>query len=142
MKITSRTEYGLRAAVYLAARGATAPLAEIAAAEGIPVAFLERVLARLREASIVATTRGASGGYRLAREPARVAVADVVTALEGPLALVECMQSDRSCVRAEGCASRVVWRRLDEAITQALAGISLADLVSGPAPSSREGAGQ
>lgn len=131
MKITSRTEYGLRAAVYLAARGGAtpAPLGEIAAAEGIPAPFLERVLARLREAGIVATTRGASGGYRLAREPARVAVADVVTALEGPLALVDCLQADGTCARSDGCASRVVWRRLDEAITRALEGLSLADLV-------------
>ena len=132
MKITSRTEYGLRAMVYLAARpgAGPSPLTEIAGAEGIPGPFLERILARLREAGLVRATRGASGGYALARSPDRVAVADVVIALEGPLTLVECMQSDRSCVRAEGCASRVVWRRLDDAITEALEGISLEDLVA------------
>lgn len=132
MKITSRTEYGLRAMVYLAGRSdaGPAPLSEIAAAEGIPAPFLERILARLREAGLVRATRGASGGYGLARSPGRVAVAEVVTALEGPLTLVECMVADRSCVRADGCASRVLWRRLDDAITAALEGISLEDLVA------------
>lgn len=132
MKVTSRTEYGLRAMVYLAGRGGEtpAPLGEIAAAEGIPAPFLERILASLREAGLVRATRGAGGGYRLARSPDGVAVAEVVTALEGPLALVDCMQADRSCVRAAGCASRVFWRRLDDAITGALEGVSLADLVA------------
>lgn len=132
MKITSRTEYGLRAMVYLAGRpqAGPAPLTEIAASEGIPGPFLERILARLREVGLVRATRGASGGYALSRSPVRVAVADIVTALEGPLTLVDCMHTDRSCARAEGCASRVVWRRLDDAITEALEGISLEDLVS------------
>jgi Rrf2 family protein len=132
MKITSRTEYGLRAMVYLAGRteGSPAPLTEIATSEGIPGAFLERILARLREAGLVRATRGASGGYALARPAARVAVADVVVALEGPLTLVDCVNADRSCARADACASRVVWRRLDDAITQALEGLSLDDLVA------------
>jgi Rrf2 family protein len=132
MKITSRTEYGLRAMVYLAGKrdDTPVPLGEIVASESIPGPFLERILARLREAGLVRATRGASGGYALARSPDRVAVADVVTALEGPLTLVECVGADRSCARADGCASRVLWRRLDEAITQALEGLSLADLVA------------
>ncbi|HOT23445.1 MAG TPA: Rrf2 family transcriptional regulator [Thermoleophilia bacterium] len=132
MKITSRTEYGLRAMAYLAARGGRtpAPLGEIAAAEGIPGPFLERILARLRDVDLVKATRGASGGYALARSPDRVAVADIVTALEGPLVLVDCVGTDRACARADGCAARVLWRRLDEAIAHALEGVSLADLVA------------
>jgi Rrf2 family protein len=132
MKITSRTEYGLRAMVYLAGRrgDGPAPLAEIAGREGIPGPFLERILGSLRDAGLVRTTRGARGGYALARSPERVAVADVVIALEGPLTLVDCVRPDRSCVHAEGCASRVLWRRLDDVITETLAGVSLADLAS------------
>jgi len=132
MKITSRTEYGLRAMVFLAARtdDTPVPLVEIAGSEGIPGPFLERILARLREAGLVKATRGASGGYALARPAGRVAVYDVVTALEGPLTFVDCVRSDRACVRADGCASRVLWRRLDDAVQQALEGLSLADLVA------------
>ena len=64
-------------------------------------------------------TRGVSGGYQLARAAADIAVGEVVTALEGPLSLVGCVPDDGACERADSCASRVVWRRLDSAITGA-----------------------
>ena len=130
MRISSRCEYGLRAMVHLAGhdRGRPIPLPAIAAAEGIPAPFLERILAQLREAGLLKTTRGVGGGYRLARPAAEVAVADVVTALEGPLSLVGCLPDDGACERAGSCASRVAWRRLDDAISDALGGITLEDL--------------
>ncbi len=130
MRISSRCEYGLRAMVYLAGHdsGHPVPLPEIAAEENIPAPFLERILAKLREAGLVKATRGVSGGYQLARSAADVAVGDVVTALEGPLSLVGCVPDDGSCARADSCASRIVWRRLDSAISGALNGITLDDL--------------
>jgi Rrf2 family protein len=130
MRISSRCEYGLRAMVYLAGHdsGRPVPLPEIAAGEGIPAPFLERILARLRKAGLVKATRGVSGGYQLARAAGDVAVGEVVTALEGPLSLVGCVPDDRACARADSCASRIVWRRLDSAITGALNGITLEDL--------------
>jgi len=137
MRISSRCEYGLRAAVYLAGRdpGRPVPLSEISAAEGIPAPFLERILARLRDAGLVRATRGASGGYDLALDPGDVSVARVVTALEGPLSLVDCVPDASACDRADSCASRLVWRRLDAAIGDALAGITLADLTKEACPS-------
>ena len=72
-----------------------------------------------------------SGGYQLARPAADVAVGDVVTALEGPLSLVGCVPDDGACARADSCASRIVWRRLDSAISGALNGITLEDLTQG-----------
>jgi Rrf2 family cysteine metabolism transcriptional repressor len=130
MRISSRCEYGLRAMVYLAGHdsGRPVPLPEIAAEESIPAPFLERILARLREAGLVKATRGVSGGYQLAKAAADVAVGDVVTALEGPLSLVGCVPDDGACDRADSCASRIVWRRLDSAISGALNGINLEDL--------------
>jgi len=130
VRISSRCEYGLRAMVHLAGhdRGRPIPLPAIAAAEGIPAPFLERILAQLREAGLLKTTRGVGGGYRLARPAAEVAVDDVVTALEGPLSLVGCLPDDGACERAGSCASRVAWRRLDDAISDALGGITLEDL--------------
>jgi Rrf2 family cysteine metabolism transcriptional repressor len=102
MRISSRCEYGLRAMVFLAAREdrRPVPLPEIAAGEGIPGPFLERILARLRESGLVKATRGVSGG----------------------------------CERAESCASRVVWRRLDSAISGALNSITLEDLTREDVP--------
>jgi Rrf2 family protein len=122
--------------VYLAGRGddRPVPLPEIAAGEGIPAPFLERILARLRESGLVKATRGVSGGYQLGREPGAIAVGDVVTALEGPLSLVGCVPDDGGCERAESCASRVVWRRLDSAITGALNSITLEDLTREAVP--------
>jgi len=116
--------------VYLAAHatGRPVPLSEIAAEEDIPAPFLERILAKLREAGLVKATRGVAGGYQLARESGVILVGDVVTALEGPLSLVGCVPDDGACARAPWCASRVVWRKLDSAITGALNGITLADL--------------
>ena len=110
------------------------PLSEIAAAEAIPAPFLERILARLRESGLVKATRGVSGGYQLARPPAAIAVGDGVSALEGPLSLVGCVPDDGGCARAESCASRVVWRRLDSAISGALNSINLEDLTREAVP--------
>ncbi len=130
MRISSRCEYGLRAMVYLAGRddGRPVPLPEIAGDENIPAPFLERILAKLRENGLVKATRGVSGGYQLALPASGIAVGDVVTALEGPLSLVGCVPDDGACERAESCASRVVWRRLDSAISGALNSITLEDL--------------
>jgi Rrf2 family protein len=130
MRISSRCEYGLRAMVYLAGHdsGHPVPLPEIAAGESIPAPFLERILARLRESGLVKATRGVTGGYQLAQSAADIAVGDVVTALEGPLSLVGCVPDDGGCARADSCASRIVWRRLDSAISGALNGITLEDL--------------
>jgi Rrf2 family cysteine metabolism transcriptional repressor len=136
MRISSRCEYGLRAMVFLAAREdlGPVPLSEIAAGEAIPAPFLERILARLRESGLVKATRGVSGGYELAQAPADIAVGDVVTALEGPLSLVGCVPDDGGCERADSCASRVVWRRLDSAISGALNSITLEDLTREAVP--------
>lgn len=130
MRISSRCEYGVRAMVYLAARDdeQPVPLSTIAASEAIPMAFLERILAGLRNGGLVLTARGVSGGYRLARSAEQISVADVVEALEGPLSLVGCLPDGQGCERAGGCASRQVWRRLDDAISGALGAITLEDL--------------
>jgi Rrf2 family protein len=118
--------------LYLAIRGdeRPVPLSEIAVAEAIPAPFLERIVAGLRAAGLVTATRGAAGGYRLSRPPAQITAADVVTALDGSLALAACVHDDEACGRSGSCLSRRVWTRLDEAIVGALAGLTLQDLVA------------
>jgi Rrf2 family protein len=136
MRISSRCEYGLRAMVFLATQDdeRPVPLPEIAAHEDIPAPFLERILARLRDSGLVRATRGVSGGYQLAVPAADITVGDVVTALEGPLTLVGCLPDDGACARAESCASKVVWRRLETAISGALNGITLDELTREAVP--------
>ena len=138
MHISSRCRYGLRAMLYLALRGdeRPVPLSEIAVAEAIPAPFLERIVAGLRSA-----TRGAAGGYRLSRPPAEITAADVVTALDGSLALAACVHDDEACGRSGSCLSRRVWTRLDEAIVGALAGLTLQDLVAEHTSAVQEGGG-
>ncbi len=130
MRISSRCEYGLRAMIYLARaeHDDPVPLTVIARREDMPTAFLERILARLRAGGLVASTRGASGGYRLSRPAGAISVADIVTAIEGPLSLVGCLPDEGGCARSGSCASQRVWRRLDDAISRALGDISLGEL--------------
>jgi Rrf2 family cysteine metabolism transcriptional repressor len=130
MRITTRSRYGLRALLYLARRPepGPAPLSEIAGAEEIPQAFLERILAQLRDAGLVRTTRGAAGGYELARPPAAISAADVVGILENPRPMVDCLEQPDACERIAVCRARPAWRRLDEAITGALASVTIEDL--------------
>ena len=115
--------------IYLARHGRGTAL-KIAASEGISAAFLERVAARLKSAGLVQATRGAAGGYRLARPAAEISAADIVAALEGPLDLLDCLRDGAACVRSSGCPSRRVWSRLDEAVEAALAGVRLNELAN------------
>jgi Rrf2 family protein len=130
MRITTRSRYGLRALLYLARRpepGPT-PLHEIAAAEEIPAAFLERILAQLRDAGLVRSTRGAAGGYDLGRPAMEISAGDVVKVLENPRPMVDCLEEPETCSRIEICPARPMWRRLDDAVAGALAGVTLAEL--------------
>jgi Rrf2 family protein len=87
VRVTAKVDYALRALVELAAaEGATVKGERISDAQGIPLKFLENILAELRRAGMVGSQRGADGGYRLVRDPDTVFVADVIRAVEGPLA--------------------------------------------------------
>jgi Rrf2 family protein len=127
--------------VQLGRRYGTGPasLAEIAAAEDLPRAYLEQLVMSLRDAGLVTSTRGAHGGYELAREPAAVRMGEVLRALEGPIAPMFCATDDPEhaviCDRSSRCTVNVLWVRVRDAVTGALDGMTLADLVPSPAPS-------
>src|ERR1700722_16949736 len=95
MMFSTRAEYGVRVMVDLARRDREhpVPLAEIADCEGLPLAYLEHLVARLRRAGLIESRRSAHGGYLLARSPAEITMAEVVEALEGRIAPVECISS-------------------------------------------------
>src|SRR3954454_3922190 len=108
LQVSQRTHYGLRAMTELAkAYGqGRRSLAQIAAAEHMPVGYLEQLAMPLRRAGLIEGTRGARGGYRLARPPAALTVGQVVRALEGDVAPVECLTVDYhsgACVREPEC---------------------------------------
>src|SRR3954470_11378874 len=93
MMFSTKAEYGVRVLVELARRGSAhpVPLTEIAEANGLPLAYLEHLVARLRKAGLVESRRGARGGYMLARPAEEITMAEVVEALEGSIAPIECI---------------------------------------------------
>ncbi len=139
MIFSTKAEYGVRVMVELARRGGEVPVAltEIAEHEGLPLAYLEHLVARLRRADLVSSRRGAHGGYLLAREPELITMAEVVEALEGRIAPIECYSSSPDgsihCVLEADpkrvCTSKILWTRVRDAIVQTLEETTLADLI-------------
>ncbi len=137
---STKGEYGVRLMVQLGRHHGTGPasLTEIAAAEDLPRAYLEQLAMGLRDAGLVTSTRGAHGGYELARPPAEIRMSEVLRALEGPIAPMICASDDPEhatlCDRTATCTVNVLWVRVRDAIAGALEGMTLADLVP-PLPS-------
>ncbi len=145
MMFSTKAEYGVRVMVELARRtgGEPVPLAEIAADDGLPLAYLEHLVARLRKAGLVDSRRGSRGGYLLARPAAQITMAEVVEALEGSIAPIECISeaADGSIVCSresarEGvghpCPTKTLWTRVRFSIITTLRETTLADLLVSP----------
>jgi Rrf2 family cysteine metabolism transcriptional repressor len=116
--------------------GGPASLAEIATDEDLPRAYLEQLVIGLRDAGLVVSTRGARGGYELAREPGTIRMSEVLRALEGPIAPMICATDDPEhaivCDRSSRCTVNVLWVRVRDAVAGALDSMTLADLVPAP----------
>src|ERR1039457_27512 len=144
MMFSTKAEYGVRVMVELARRAGEAPipLAGIAAHEGLPLAYLEHLVARLRKAGLVDSRRGSRGGYLLARPAGEITMAEVVEALEGSIAPIECISEapDGSivCSRESDpnhtCPPKLLWTRVRFSIVRTLEDTTLADLIAVPAP--------
>src|SRR6267378_2242112 len=140
MMFSTNAEYGVRVMVELARRAGDdpIPLAEIAADDGLPLAYLEHLVARLRRAGLVDSRRGSRGGYMLARPSTEITMAEVVEALEGAIAPIECISeaSDGSIVCAREshkgnervCPTKLLWTRVRSSIVTTLQETTLADL--------------
>jgi Rrf2 family protein len=138
---TTKAEYGVRLLIELGRQGQGQPvsLKAIADAENLPLAYLERIVALLKRAELVESTRGAHGGYQLARLPQNIAMDEVVLALEGSLAPMECFVDDRSddgrvlCSHHDdsgrGCATKLLWTRVQIGVLKTLADTTLAELI-------------
>lgn len=102
---------------------------EIAAATGIALPTVSKILKFLVNAKVVMSTRGSKGGYTLARVPEKISVASIISALEGPIALTECSISKQACEQASGCGIRANWHLINQTIHNALESVTLADLI-------------
>jgi Rrf2 family protein len=137
MMFSTKAEYGVRVMAHLAKHDGDSPisLATIADAEGLPLAYLEHLVQRLRKAELVESRRGAHGGYTLAREAGDITMAEVVRALEGEIAPIECISADADgvlvCSRehAEPCPTKFLWTRVQGSIVRTLNEMTLDDLV-------------
>lgn len=129
---TKRTDYGIRALLYLAREpGLRIKAAEIAEAMDIPQGFLHQVLQELQRARLVDSRPSRHGGYRLARPPADVSLLDVVEALEGPLQPAECALRGGECLSGEPCVLHAVWSGANDALRRELASVDLDGLAAG-----------
>ena len=131
MKLSTRGRYGIHAMYDLAlnASGGPQSIKAIAEREGIPEAYLEQLIAVLKRKGLVNSTRGAQGGYMLARQPEEITVGDVLRALEGGRSLVDCIDEEDACGKSCACPSRIVWMKLRDGLNAIVDGITLRDMI-------------
>ncbi|MBA2505400.1 MAG: Rrf2 family transcriptional regulator [Thermoleophilaceae bacterium] len=139
MMFSTKAEYGVRVMAHLAACDGErpVPLGTIADAEGLPLAYLEHLAQRLRKAELVVSTRGARGGYVLARPAGEISMAEVVTALEGAIAPIDCITAgedgELACNHETAgvpCPTKLLWTRVQGSIVKTLTEMTLEDLTS------------
>ena len=132
MKISTKIRYGARAMLELAYHYGEGPieLKEIATRENISLKYLEQVINPLRAAGLVISTRGAKGGYSLAKPPSEICLYDVIETLEGPLNLLECLRDSKVCQRVPSCVTRDIWQEVSEAISKIFYSVTLEDMVN------------
>ena len=136
MRITTWAEYGLICALHLARRSEDGPVTgrDIAAREKLPADYVEQILLRMRRANIVSSTRGARGGYTLARSAETITVRDVIQASELTTFDLHCVThpvDSTRCGASETCSIRPVWQMLQRRIDEVLEGVRLSDLLEG-----------
>ena len=134
MRTTAKADYAVRAAVELAAAGGLVTAEHIAQTQGIPVNFLENILRDLRRGGIVESRRGQQGGYVLGRPAEEISVADVIRAVEGPLANVRGYPPEDLAYGGASAKLREVWVALRANVRNVLERVSLADLARGELP--------
>ena len=134
MRITTWAEYGLICALHLAKRAGEGPITgrEIAAGERLPGDYVEQILLRLRRAGLVNSTRGARGGYSLARPPEDISVREVIAASELGTFDLHCVShpvGEERCAESQSCSIRPVWMMLQRKIDDVLESVHLGDLL-------------
>jgi len=128
MKISKKSQYGLRAMVYLAkTKDKISPLKEISKREGIPFDFLEKIVSKLEKEGLVKAKKGVRGGYFLAKKPSKIKIGQIIKALEGEINLVRCFQY--FCPREKKCLAKNFWKKLNKSLNSALNSVTLSDLI-------------
>ncbi len=130
MKLTAKSRYAVRAMLFLAQEENKGPqsLSRISDC-GLPKDYLEQLLGSLRRSGLVAASRGAGGGYYLAKPAREIALGEIIGAVEGPLVLCECVQDAKTCSNSPECGLRGAWVNLTKGINDLMEGMTLQDLL-------------
>lgn len=136
MRVSTKSDYALRALIELAHDDGRAPLSadEISRAQDIPHGFLQGILADLRRAGILVSQRGQAGGWLLARKPDDVTVADVIRALDGPLVNVHGLRPESVVYKERAVTLQAVWIAARSGLREVLEAVTIADLATGDLP--------
>jgi len=130
MKLSRRTDYALRAVTYLSVRqgNGACSIAEIAAMEKIPREFTAKVLKELCRTGFIRSRLGPHGGYRLAKPPDQMTVLEIMEALDGPLAINDCLAEPQFCGKTPGCRMHRLFRRVNDSMKEILSKTTVADI--------------
>ena len=133
MKLSTRARYGLKALIDLGVNSGndTVSLQSIAQRQQISVSYLEQLMAMLKKAGLVKSSRGAYGGYQLGKPANEISVGDVLRVLEGSLDAASCpgIENDGSCHGSDVCVAKIVWQRINDSITNAVDTLMLDQLI-------------
>jgi FeS assembly SUF system regulator len=135
-RLSRMTDYGIVLMTHLAEspRGSLHNARELAERTGVPHPVASKLLKSLAREGVLASQRGARGGYSLARPPEQISVADLLAVLEGPIGLTECSAHPGQCAQEPSCHVREPWQRINRVVRDALAHVTLADLAHAGLP--------
>ncbi|MDR1493912.1 MAG: Rrf2 family transcriptional regulator [Planctomycetaceae bacterium] len=132
MKISTKGRYGLRILLDIAIYGTEnkpRTIREVAINQEISEKYISRLIIELRKSGLVASVRGAAGGFKLGKSPEDVTILEIFEVMEGPINLVDCVNSDLACNRTKGCVPRVLWSTINQSVREIFARYTLKDLI-------------
>jgi Rrf2 family protein len=131
MKLSTKSRYGTRAMIDIAIHsdGGTSMLKDISKRQAVSPKYLDHILSSLRKAGLIKNLRGKSGGYSLTRPASAITLHDIIKAVEGSIAPVECVDNPVLCDRTKNCATRDVWIQLKDAMENVLESTTLEKLI-------------
>ena len=132
LRVSKLTDYATVVMTCLAGGDGVLSAQALAERARLEAPTVSKLLKQLAQAGLVVSTRGINGGYRLARLAQEITIADIVTAMEGPIGMTECSAHAGACGHEPHCGVRVNWQRINQAIADALASVTLADMVKPP----------
>ena len=132
MKLSTKGRYGLKAMFELSITQTSGPvpLKYIAKRQSISDQYLEQIFSALKKSGLVTSVRGAQGGYLLAKEPKDITVGDILTVLEGPVSLSDCVMDEDICENSNCCVTKVVWEKMKKGIEEVIHSITLQDMIN------------